>query len=261
MARDPKKFIERNVRETVEQYQQRPEVSVRFGEPVIEYVNIFHPLFDRLYMEDITEHPKAIYNPGHTIIVHYVPVLEDVEADLKANGPDAQRWEKAYYQSAMLAQFINKSIKESLSKMGRLSSITGVSSDWNMDMHMPAWSSKIVAYMAGIGSIGPAGSFHTKDGFIASIGTTITDGLYADECPEMTMEELDEEVRKIKAAFCYEDLADVACGEDMIAACPAAAISGKGIDKKKCLAYCATRNKRIPDPDICGLCFRFKSEE
>ena len=86
MSRDPKKFIEKNVRETVIAFQKRPESTTRYGEPVIEYVSVFHPLFDHLYMEQLCEHPKKVYNPGHSIIVHYVPVIGSVEEDLRING-------------------------------------------------------------------------------------------------------------------------------------------------------------------------------
>lgn len=258
MSRDPKQFIEKNVREAVEKFQARPEVTTQFGEPVIEYVSVFHPLFDHLYMEHITEHPKKIYNPGHSIIVHYVPVTGGAEEDLEAKGRGSEKWERAHYDSIMLSMYINMAIRDSLVKLGRISSITGVATDWNRKMHMPVWSSKIVAYMAGIGEIGPAGSLHSEYGYVGSVGTTITDGMYADECPEMTSEELDREIQKIKAAFCYEDLADVTCSEEMIGVCPAGAISESGIDKSKCLAYCEGENARIPDPGLCGLCFRFR---
>jgi len=258
MSRDPKVFIEKNVREAVEAFQQRPEVTTTYGEPIIEYVSVFHPLFDHLYMEGLCEHPKKVYNPGHSIIVHYVPVIGGAEEDLEAKGRESEVWKKAHYDSIMLAMYINMAIRDSLVKLGRISSITGVASNWNRELHMPVWSSKIIAYLAGIGEIGPAGSLHTKTGFIGSVGTTITDGFYADETPEMTQEEIEAEVAKIKAAFCYGDLADVTCAEEMIKACPAQAIESGGIDKKKCLAYCETQNVKIPDPGLCGLCFRFK---
>ncbi len=261
MSRDPKKFIEKNVRETVIAFQERPEITTRYGEPVIEYVSVFHPLFDHLYMEQLCEHPKKVYNPGHSIIVHYVPVAGSVEDDLRANGRDSKAWERAHYDSIMLAMYINMAIRDSLVKLGRISSITGVASNWNRSMHMPAWSSKIVAHLAGIGEIGPAGSLHTDTGFIGSLGTTITDGFYADETPEMTQEEIEAEVDKIKAAFCYSDLAKVSCSEEMTKVCPAGAIGPDGIDKKKCLAYCETQNAKIPDPGLCGLCFRFRSQD
>ena len=258
MSRDPKQFIEKNIRETVEQFQQRPGVITRYGEPVIGYVSMFHPLFDHLYMEGICEHPKKIYNPGHTIIVHFVPAYSEAMEELEEKGRDSYKWERAHYDSIMLSQYINMAIRDSLVKLGRISSISGVASDWNRKMHMPMWSGKIAAYLAGIGELGPAGSFHTKDGYIGSIGTTMTDGFYADECPEMTGDELDAEVKKIKDMFCYEGLSETKAGEEMIGICPAKAISPVGISREKCLAYCEEHNKRIPDPGLCGMCFRFK---
>ena len=260
MARNAKQFIAQNVRAAVEEFQARPNVTTKFGEPVIEYVNVFHPLFDRLYMEKLTDHPKKIYTPGHTIIVHYVPLTRDAIDDLEANGAAAEKWERAHYDAMFLSMFINKAIRESLSKLGRISSITGVPTDWNRTMHMPEWSSKIAAYLAGIGEIGPAGSFHTADGYGGSVGTVITDGLYADECPEMDIEEIETEIDAIKKAFCYKNLADVTCSEAMIQACPAGAIDASGIDPAKCLAYCESKNVKIPNPDLCGNCFRFREK-
>lgn len=258
MARDPKKFIERNVREAAKHFQERPEVITEFGEPVIRYVSAFHPLFDHLYMERLCEHPKKIYNPGHSIIVHYVPVIGDAVEDLEAKGRDSHKWERAHYDSIMLSQYINMAIRDSLAKLGRISSISGVATDWNRKMHMPMWGGKIVACMAGIGELGPAGSFHSEYGYAGSIGTTMTDGFYADASPEMTAEELDAEIQKIKEAFCYEGLAEVKADAEMISVCPGKAIGTDGIDRAKCLAYCESQNKKIPDPGLCGMCFRFK---
>ena len=68
----------------------------------------------------------------------------------------------------------------------------------------------------------------------------------------------DAEVKKIKDMFCYEGLSETKAGEEMIGICPAKAISPVGISREKCLAYCEEHNKRIPDPGLCGMCFRFK---
>ena len=136
--------------------------------------------------------------------------------------------------------------------------IPGVATEWNRDTHMPKWNSKIVAYMAGMGEIGPAGSFHTEHGFAGSLGSTMTDGFYADEVPEMTMEEIEAEVKKIKAMYRFEPSVDVACSEEMMSICPGQAIDANGINREKCLAYCESQNPRIPDPGLCGMCFRFK---
>lgn len=258
MSRDPKQFIEKNVRKAIEEFQQRPGVITKYGEPVIGYVSMFHPLFDHLYIEGMCEHPKKIYNPGHTIIVHYVPVVNDAVDELHAKGRDSHKWERAHYDSIMLSQYINMAIRDSLVKLGRIYSIPGVATEWNRDTHMPKWNSKIVAYMAGMGEIGPAGSFHTEHGFAGSLGSTMTDGFYADEVPEMTMEEIEAEVKKIKAMYRFEPSVDVACSEEMMSICPGQAIDANGIDREKCLAYCESQNPRIPDPGLCGMCFRFK---
>ena len=74
----------------------------------------------------------------------------------------------------------------------------------------------------------------------------------------MSQDEIEAEIQKINSFFCYSDLADVQCSEEMIQACPVGAITACGIDKKKCLAYCETQNQKIPDPGLCGMCFRFK---
>lgn len=258
MARDPKKFIEKNIRKAVEDFQNRPGVKTKYGEPIVGYVSMFHPLYDHLYMEGLCEHPKKIYNPGHTIIVHYVPVAGDAIRELEEQGRDSQQWKKAHYDSIMLSQFINMAIRDSLVKLGRISSISGVATDWNRKMHMPMWSSKITAYLAGIGELGPAGSFHTKDGYIGSIGSTMTDGFYAEDCPVMNGEEIEAEIKKIKDMFQYEGLSEAEADEEMKDICPAGAIGSHGIKREACLAYCESQNKKIPDPGLCGMCFRFK---
>ena len=60
--------IERNVRQTIQEFEAREDIVTKFGEPVIAYVDARNTLFDMFFDNQLTEHPNNIYRPGNTLI-------------------------------------------------------------------------------------------------------------------------------------------------------------------------------------------------
>lgn len=247
--------IEENVKKAVAEFQERDDISSRFGEPVIGYVDARDPIFDMYLYKGLSQHPKKIYRPGNTVVLHFVPFAEEIVQSNKGDGAPSEEWSRAFIESMWLSMRLNGVIRETLDTVGRLSSCTNTPADWNEKTCHEEWSHKMAAYAAGMGHFGPAGSFLTKEGRMGRVSAIITDGSYADAPRALSKEEGEAIYAEIMRQCRYEGVQGVSCGEALIAGCPAGAISPEGIDRRKCQTYCKTIDARIPSPDVCGKCF------
>ncbi len=255
---DIKGKIERNVREAVKEFEAREDVTTKFGEPIIAYVDAKDPLFDLFFDKQMTDHPKNIYRPGNTLILHFVPYADEVAESNKGGDQVSEQWRRATIESSWLAMKLNRVIRQTLGIVGRLSSLLNTQLDWNEETHHGTWSHNLAAYAAGMGKLGPAGSFHTKAGFGGRVNAIITDGKYEATAAPLSEEQQEEIYQKLISDCCYMGAANVSCSPEMIKACPGGAISENGIDRAKCQQYCKTIDEYIPSPDVCGKCFSFK---
>lgn len=247
--------IENNVREAVKEFCQREDILTDFGDPIIAYVNTRDQLFNKFFDVGLTEHPKNIWRPGNTLIMYFVPFPEDVIMSNRGGEQISPQWRRATIEAAWLAMKLNRVIRQTLNIVGRLSSLLNTQLDWNEKNCLPRWSHKLAAYAAGMGEMGPAGSFHTEAGFGGCLNGVATDGKYIEESEPLDDEKLNEIYRSLINSCCYKEAENVSCSDEMIKACPAAAISRSGIDRRKCQEYCKTIDEYIPSPDVCGKCF------
>ena len=255
---DIKAAIEQNIKNAIEEFEKRDDIVTKFGEPIIGYANAKSPLFDMMFSRRLSNHPKSIYRPGNTVVLHFVPYAPAVAEGNEAADTPTEAWNRAFTESMWLSMRLNGVIRETLDTVGRLSSCTNTPVDWDEDVCHEEWSHKMAAYVADMGEFGPAGSFHTKNGYAGRLGSIITDGFYADDCETISSDKLEEIYQNMMTACCYEGARNVSCSQEMIDSCPGHAISASGIDRKKCQAYCKSIDEHIPSPDICGKCFRFR---
>lgn len=261
-----KQQIVDNVNATVDEFNEREDITTMFGEPVVAFVSTTHPLFDTFFARGENDHPKKLYRPGNTLIVHYVPWDESIAKSNEGNAAPSEEWLAADRESLWLAMEINKTIKKTLDKVGRIHSNTSTMIDWDKEKHRYGWSNKVAAFIGGIGSFGPAGSLHAAGSYGGRVGSIITAALYADnnenafgeDRADATLDSdgLEKVFRRIMKDCCFEGFG-AECSEEMIAACPAKAITAEGIDRQKCQDHCETIDKYTPSPDVCGKCFRF----
>ena len=250
--------IERNVRQAVQEFEAREDVTTKFGEPVIAYIDARDTIFNLFFDKHLTEHPKNIYRPGITLIVYFIPFADDIAKGNIGGKAVSDEWRRATIESAWLSMKLNRVIRQTMDIIGRLSSILNTQLDWNEKTCWPEWSHKLAAYAAGMGELGPAGSFHTEDGSFGCLGSVITDGKLSEVIEISDEQELENIYQDILKAFCYKGTADISCSEEMINACPCGAISENGIDKFRCQEFCKTIDEFIPSPYVCGKCFTFK---
>ncbi len=255
---DIKEKIERNVKKAVAEFQERDDITTKFGEPVIAYVYAKDPLFEMFYERQLCKHPKAVYQPGNTVIVHYVPFADEVALSNESGDKPSPQWTRAFTESLWLSMQLNRVIRGTLDTIGRLSSALNTPTDWDENLHHEEFSHKMAAYVAGMGEFGPGGSFHINGKYGGRLSAVSTDGNYAEISEPLSAEQLDEIYAKLHTQCCYEGAADVSCSQEMIDACPGHAISVNGIDRAKCQEHCRTIDEYIPSPEVCGKCFKFR---
>ncbi len=249
-----KRKLEREIREAVLKFQEREDITCRFGEPAVGYVSVDDVRFDMLFARGFNGHPREIYRPGRTIILYYLPLAEETVKLNEGSEEPAEEWVRAYYESLWLAMAVNQKIREVMVGQGRL--ISGLSNmvSWEDDKLREDWSFKFAAAIAGMGEMGPAGSFHFDGKYGGRVAGMITDGMYADKPETLEGEELEKAFAELLDPCLFEG----PCSEEMIKACPGGAVSAEGIDRALCRDYCRTINETTPVPEVCGKCFRFK---
>lgn len=252
---DIREKILRNVKEAIRAFESRSDIRTKFGEPLIGYADARNPLFDMYVSKTICDHPKRIYRPGNTVVIHFVPYAPEIAEGNRGGSQPSCEWQAAFRDSMWLSMRLNAVIRETLDEEGRLSSCANIPTDWDETRCREEWSHKLAAYAAGMGQFGPAGSFRTKNGFAGRFGSIITDGQYAEAFEPLDADELEEVFARLQQQYCYKEAEGVVCGKEMIRACPAGAISDYGIDRVCCQAYCKTIDEYIPSPEVCGKCF------
>lgn len=250
--------IQEHCNEAVKAFQEQPEIETKFDAPVIGYADTRDPLFDLFYNKELTLHPRRIYRPGHTVVVHFVPYAEDVVRKNESGKEPAEAWKKAFYESMWIGMRLNGVIRETLDTVGRLCSCTAVPTDWDETVFHEEWSNKLAAVVAGIGTLGPAGSFRIGNHYGGRLSSVITDGYYAEkDLTDTREEEMEALYQALMRQSCYRGAEGVSCSREMIEVCPGHAVSADGIDRRVCQDYCRTLNEVTPSPDMCGKCFRF----
>lgn len=254
---DIKKKIEENIKATIKEFENKPDVATRFKEPVIGYANTLNPMFDMYFSRQLCDHPKNLFRPGNTIIVHFLPYIDEIVESNRGGTAPSKEWTRAREESMWLSMRINAVIRETLDEIGRFSSHLNTPGDWDEGLCRESWSHKLAAYAAGMGTFGPAGSFITERGFGGRFGAVVTDGKYADDVKPLSSDELEALYKELMRQHKYKEVGQVEVSSELIDACPANAISAEGIDKKICQDFCKGIHEHPPSPEVCGKCFFF----
>lgn len=255
-----KKRILDDVISAAEAHKKKHGLEDLFNDPIIGYASVKNPLFKKFFDLDWSQHPKEIYRPGSTVIVHFLPFTQKVVESNRKGAEISEEWVKAYNSALLFSAKINDSIIETLQKIGRLSSLTNIPKDWNEERGGPNWSHKLAAFVAGMGDFGIAGSFNTTVGSAGRFGSIITELTIepSKEWPEWedsNVQELDSIISEIKKSHMIKGGEEIVVDDSKVFLCPVKAISTKGVDLDKCREFCAAQNQIVPASDVCGKCF------
>lgn len=254
---DIKKRIQDAVISTYEIYMEKHNISGLYRKPIIAYASAKDPLFNTFYELGWSLHPKEIYKPGNTVIVHFLPFSDSVVKSNINTLNISEEWTKAYNLAISFSAHINNSVKDTLEGIGRLASLTNLPGDWNTEKDRPNWSHKLAAYIAGMGNFGIASCLKTNAGSSGRFGSIITEHII-EPSKIWKIDDRSELIKiadEIKASCLFAPTAYSVVIEDKIPLCPASAISKIGVDIHKCRNYCRQQHQVVPASDICGKCF------
>lgn len=256
-----KKRVKDNVEQAAVRWQNEPGHHIRYGKPWLGYVSVNHPLFMTYYLHHVCQHPKAIYRPGNTVVLVYIPYSkETVESNRGGDWP-SDLWMASFFDSMHLGMYLNRVIRETFDEVGRIHSGTNAPTDWNEKTHREEWSHKLAAYAAGMGRFGIGGSFHTETGFAGRLSSILVDEHYAPFTEEeLAWQDVDHALERSYTDSKYEKGMQVQVGPKAMASCPGRAITEQGIDQAKCQAFCSKINPYTPSPEVCGKCFYWDLE-
>lgn len=262
---DMKSRIYDAVKRGIKVYEEECGRKTKFREPLIGYANTSEIIFDMFYDHNLCKLPRKVYNPARAIIVYFLPFTQDIVESNMGEGQPSEEWVQAYHDSTWAMMKVNTAISEEIGKFGRLASLCNVPTDWNERKCGPEWNYKMAAYVCGLGDFGPNGCIMTEAGPAGRFGAILTDiNLVPDNDygfgntdSRAHTPEMDAEYERIMSACRFDGWCKdgAKCSSELIASCPAAAISADGIDRKKCQAYCKTINEYVPTPDMCGKCY------
>ncbi len=250
---DVKKYIENEVMLKAENYGKDNGFSHLFSSPLIGYASADNPLFMAFFEKGWSKHPKEIYRPCKTVVVHFLPFAEGLSPVEISKAKDA---------SILFAAILNDTIKESLEKLGRLASLSSLPGDWDNERDDFSWSHKLAAYVAGMGTFGLASSFNTEKGSMGRFDSVLTE-------MEIEPSHIWHELEEVTIKNILQDIVDaqkfgpadilsknlMPIDSSVRNSCPAGAIGEYHIDKQKCRDYCRSLDNIAPASDVCGLCF------
>lgn len=254
---DIKKRIYERVMVTAADYKKEKGLSEMFLDPVIGYASSKDPLFLIFSDKGWSLHPKEIYRPGNTVIVHFLPFSRSVILSNRKGHKVSKEWVDAYEAAIFFSACINDSIMDSLGVLGRLTSLTNLPGDWNEKRGGPDWSHKLAAYAAGMGNFSIAASFNTERGSCGRFGSVITDYVIesAKTWHDKDTVQLNSIADSIERSCLFAGNNGTQVGADKISRCPAGAIRHNGVDIQKCRGFCLRLGQTVPSPDVCGKCY------
>lgn len=254
---DPRNLLYRNIVEGSKNYQKENNLSTSFLDPILGFARTDNPLFDIFFGRDELIHPKAVYRPGNTVIVHFLPFQHPLSIWAPHDPKARHRWETAMKESIMLSMRINGIIRETMSAAGHMVSGATTPADWDMEKLSPEWNHKLAAFVCGLGELSFGDSLLTEAGAAGRFGAAITD--YPMEASRNWSEEEIDAIRNdsgfyVRKAFQLEAMPSEV-KDRLIGLCPADAITTDGMNRSKCYEYCRTLGMAAPSQDACGRCW------
>jgi epoxyqueuosine reductase QueG len=192
-------------------------------------------------------HPRDLLSKAKSVIVFYIPFKKELVKENRKGDRPCRNWGIAYVQTNDLIGRLSQALGDWLTEKGFKSGLTPATHNFNEAKLMARWSHKHLAHLVNLGRFGVHHMMITPVGCTGRLGSLVSE-VELGEHPLIQTEE----ACLLKAGK--------ECGQ-CIKACPVAALSVDGFERKRCWDR-LNENRRTLDnfsdlPEsthVCGKC-------
>jgi len=212
------------ISEFVKKYEQKPNISTKWGKPLVSFADANHPYILNLKELISPTHclPTDVLSDASIVIVYFVPFTKELADTNRIPGDIASaEWALAYEETNTMFGKLNEYIIAELRKMGYRADVSPEASTFDQKTLNSNWSHRHFAITAGMGSFGINNMLITKIGCCGRYSTIVTNLDIEPDSP-------------LKEEYCLYKK-NGSCGV-CVKHCPSGALTLDGYDRHKCYA-------------------------
>ncbi|MCI5897476.1 MAG: epoxyqueuosine reductase [Firmicutes bacterium] len=219
-----KETVEQWICGFVREYEQRAEISTKWGSPLVGFARA-----ESDYIQNLPEligftHglPQDVVPDASIVIAYYVPFTRGLaKKNDTGNLLAAPEWALAYEETNAMFKEWNSYLIERLKKAGYRAAVSPKINTFDRNALKSDWSHRHFAYAAGLGNFGVNNMLITRNGCCGRFGTIVTN--------------LDAQAdQPAKEEYCLYKK-NGSCGVCM-KNCPAGALTREGYNRNACYA-------------------------
>lgn len=210
------------INEFIKEYQQKSDISTKWGEPLVGFADANHPYILNLKNVVTYTHglPTDVLSNASIVIAYFVPFTKELADTNKLPGEMASReWALTYEETNAMFNKLNEFIISELRKMGYEADVSPEAATFDQKALKSNWSHRHFARAAGLGTFGVNNMLITKVGCCGRYSTIVTN---LDVEPDAPLED----------EYCLYKK-NGSCGI-CVKHCPSKALTLDGYDRQKC---------------------------
>lgn len=166
LGMDYRYFINENMNKKIGEYKEWLGADHNWNPVEIGFSNANDGAFTKLHIDYACTHPKKLYRPGNTVIVHFISIKQDLVEGYKSGEIGEERWEKICLETRQISRGITDSIIFTFQDFGREISLLS---------ELDGWSNQHGAEVAGLGKFNKEGFMFYRGDQIGCIGSVVTE--------------------------------------------------------------------------------------
>lgn len=124
-------WLKEGIGKKVEEYKIWLKEEHCWGDVELGYAPANDDKFMEYFDKGICNHPKRMYRPGNTVIVHFTPILEDLTKKYREGKMSRDEWERICLHTRQLSRGITDAITSTLQNYGREVSLLSEREKWS----------------------------------------------------------------------------------------------------------------------------------
>jgi epoxyqueuosine reductase QueG len=217
-----KERITKMVKNFVKEYEQKDNISTKWGEPLVGFADAKHPYILNLKKLITPTHklPTDVLADASIVIAYFVPFTKELAITNGRTGDIASpEWALAYEETNAMFVKLNEYIITELREIGYHADVSPEASTFDEEALISNWSHRHFAKVAGLGTFGINNMLITKVGCCGRYNSIVTNLDVQGDSP------LEDELCLFKK--------NGSCGI-CVKHCPSGALSLKEYDRHKC---------------------------